>query len=83
MTFYVYILHSKKSGRYYIGQTNNLEDRLRRHNAGYVKSTKAFRPWELVYTEVFHTRRDSVKRENYLKRLKSKKAIKVLIYSHQ
>ena len=83
MTFYVYILHSKKSGRYYIGQTNNLEDRLRRHNAGYVKSTKAFRPWELVYTEVFHTRSDSVKRENYLKRLKSKKAIKVLIYSHQ
>ncbi|MEK6155051.1 GIY-YIG nuclease family protein [Flavobacteriaceae bacterium 3-367] len=31
---YVYILYSHKNGRYYIGQTADLHDRLRRHNAG-------------------------------------------------
>ncbi len=79
MTFYVYILYSIKSDRYYIGQTNNLQDRIRRHNSGYVKSTKSFGPWELVYNEVFQSRTDSVIRENYLKRLKSKKSIKKLV----
>ncbi|WP_415831470.1 GIY-YIG nuclease family protein, partial [Flavobacterium terrigena] len=32
-------------GKYYIGQTNNMEDRLRRHNSGYSLSTKNGIPW--------------------------------------
>ncbi|MFN3941656.1 MAG: GIY-YIG nuclease family protein [Flavobacterium sp.] len=35
MTYFVYILHSPNYDKYYIGQTNNLEDRLKRHNEGY------------------------------------------------
>ncbi|NPV12215.1 MAG: GIY-YIG nuclease family protein [Ignavibacteria bacterium] len=33
--FYVYILHSLKTNRYYVGQTNDLERRLMYHNSGY------------------------------------------------
>jgi putative endonuclease len=38
--FYTYIIQSEKSGRYYIGHTENIEARLERHNAGKVTATK-------------------------------------------
>ncbi|NWG13301.1 MAG: GIY-YIG nuclease family protein, partial [Acidobacteria bacterium] len=34
MPHYVYILQSLADGRYYIGQTSDLQNRLQRHNAG-------------------------------------------------
>ncbi|MCF7741433.1 MAG: GIY-YIG nuclease family protein [Candidatus Marinimicrobia bacterium] len=37
-------MQSKKNGRFYIGQTKDIEDRLQRHNAGHSKSTKPYRP---------------------------------------
>ncbi len=46
--YVAYMLHSKKTGRYYYGHTNQLEDRLRRHNAGEEKATRHGRPWDLV-----------------------------------
>jgi len=41
MTF-VYILKSLKTGKYYYGCTDSLDNRLVMHNTGRVKSTKAF-----------------------------------------
>ncbi len=63
--FYVYILFNKSSDRYYIGQTNNLDSRILRHNQGYVKSTKHGKPWELVYFETHESRKESMNREAY------------------
>lgn len=77
--FYIYILYSEKFDPYYIGQTNDLDKRVERHNKGYVKSTKAYKPWNLVYSEVFETRLESVQREITLKKLKSKQAIQELV----
>ncbi|MFY0674303.1 MAG: GIY-YIG nuclease family protein [Bacteroidia bacterium] len=77
--YYVYILYSEAHDRYYIGQTNNLESRLERHNKGYVKSTKAYKPWELVFSEEFDTRQQAMQRESELKRLKSKVKISELV----
>ncbi len=34
MDFYVYILYSEKTNQFYKGQTDNVENRLKRHNAG-------------------------------------------------
>ena len=51
MTFYVYILGSKKRGRKktYVGWTNNLIKRLQKHNSGKgAKSTKG-RKWKIIY----------------------------------
>ena len=75
MGFVLYILQSSKSGKLYIGQTQNLEDRLKRHNSGYSKSTKFETPWEIIYTEEFATRAEAMKREKYLKNLKNPKYI--------
>ena len=46
--FYVYILYSKKFDRHYIDQTQNVMERLIRHNNGYEKATSPYMPWELI-----------------------------------
>jgi putative endonuclease len=79
MSYYVYILLSQRNGKYYIGSTNNLEERLRRHNEGRSNYTKPGIPWELQYCEEYPDRSSAVKRENYLKRQKSKKIIESLV----
>ena len=41
--------------------------RLGQHNAGISKSTKHWRPWELVHQEAFETRAEAMTRERFLK----------------
>jgi putative endonuclease len=53
-TFFVYILLSKKTGKFYIGQTNNIENRLMKHNSGLNRSTKAGIPWFIVIDSARH-----------------------------
>jgi len=76
----VYILKSKKNGRYYIGQTDNLVKRFNEHNLGKSKSTKSYRPWEIIHKEDFFSRREAIKRErklkNYKKRIRLEKLFK-------
>ena len=79
MSYYVYILRSEKTGTYYVGQTENLELRVARHNRGVVNATKSRRPWVLVYLERFECRSDAVKRERQVKGWKSREAIERLI----
>jgi putative endonuclease len=81
MQFFVYILQSKKYNRFYIGQTKDVNNRLVYHNSGYSKSTKAGRPWELVYTQTFSTRSEAMKYENKLKMMKSKEYLIKIINS--
>lgn len=69
--FTVYILQSLKNSRYYIGHTSNISNRLKRHNAGLVKSTKWFTPWKVVYTEEYETKSEACKRELEIKSYKS------------
>jgi putative endonuclease len=45
---YVYLLESINSGWRYIGQTQDLADRLARHNLGKERSTRRFSPFRLV-----------------------------------
>lgn len=77
--FYVYILKSKIVERFYIGHTNNLVRRLEEHNAGKTRSTKAFVPWEIVYTEKFLTKTEAYNREMEIKSYKSGLKFKELL----
>jgi putative endonuclease len=79
MPYYIYILQSEKNGKYYIGSTNNLEDRLKRHNDGRSRYTKSGIPWELLYREEHVDRSSALKREKQIKRQKSKESIKALV----
>jgi len=63
----VYILRSQKDGRTYLGCTKNLENRIKEHNAGEVKSTKGRRPLVLWYKEEFLNKYEAFKREQHFK----------------
>jgi len=65
--YYIYVLSSDKTGRRYTGSCENVDERLRQHNTGQSKSTRAGRPWTLMYTEEFKTRAEAVRRERFLK----------------
>lgn len=67
MPFYFYVMRSLVDGSYYKGQTNDLADRVMRHNNGRSNYTKAKRPWELVYSEMYDSRSEAAKRERYFK----------------
>ena len=72
----LYVLKSQLDGKLYTGHTDNLERRLSEHNSGKVKSTRARRPFVLVYSEKFSTRSEARWRERYLKTAWGKKQIK-------
>jgi putative endonuclease len=79
MMCFVYILYSSRADRYYIGQTDDLDVRLQRHNRGLVRSTKAYLPWDLKYTEVYATRSEAVRREGEIKAKKGRRYIEELL----
>jgi putative endonuclease len=74
-----YIIKSLKSGRFYIGSTSNLNDRVLRHNAGRNKSTKSGVPWVLVYHQSFNDEHDAYRREMEIKSYKGGEAFKKLL----
>ncbi len=65
--FFVYVIKSKIDGRLYKGFTDNLDRRLKEHNFGKNKTTAPYRPWNLVYKEIFETRIEAREREKYFK----------------
>jgi len=65
--FYVYILKSIKDGQLYTGSTKDLKKRFEEHNNGLVKSTKARKPFNLIYYEAYKAERDARLRESRLK----------------
>ncbi len=75
---FVYILYSQTFDSFYIGYTKQPDVRLEQHNLGLTKSTKAKRPWEMVYTEKFETQIDALRREKFLKAQKNKTFYKKL-----
>ncbi|MCE7068160.1 GIY-YIG nuclease family protein [Dyadobacter sp. CY326] len=50
MSFVVYILFSDSLDKFYVGQTQNLDSRLRMHNGRRVNITAKGVPWKLFYT---------------------------------
>jgi len=75
--FYVYVLESKKKiGKLYIGYTDNLRKRLKEHNQGLNKSTRPFRPWQLVYYEACLNQEDAKRREKYFKTSQGRRLLK-------
>ena len=76
--FHVYIIYSKRLGRFYVGQTC-LQPlaRLQQHNKGDFeeKFTVDGIPWELFFTIECSSREQAMKIERHIKSMKSKKYI--------
>ena len=67
MRCFLYILKSLKDQEYYIGIAEDVEKRLKQHNAGKTFSTRSRRPFLLIYEEEHPTREAARKREMFLK----------------
>jgi predicted GIY-YIG superfamily endonuclease len=66
--FYVYILQSEADEKhFYSGFTEDLQARLKRHNAGEVPHTAKFRPWQIKTAIAFTKQEQAAKFEIYLK----------------
>ncbi len=63
----VYIIKSLNSNYHYVGISNDLKNRLLRHNSGYNKSTKPYAPFKLIFSEVHKSYKEARKREVFLK----------------
>jgi putative endonuclease len=77
--YFVYVLKSENFDRFYIGQTDNIERRLKQHNKGKVLSTIAYVPFKLVLKEEFSSRCDAVAREKELKSTNGRRYIKSIL----
>ena len=79
--FIVYSIYNKDHDKFYIGQTFDLEARIKEHN------NKAFRgytsrfdgEWQLIYKEMVATRQEALKREKQLKSYQGREFIKKYI----
>ena len=66
--YYVYILTSENDSTcHYTGFTEDLEKRLKAHNAGQVPHTKKYKPWNFETVIAFRSRKKAIEFEKYLK----------------
>ncbi len=68
MFHYVYILKSQKApDRHYVGLTDDLKERLKKHNSGAVAHTSKFAPWIIETVIAFTDKSKATAFERYLK----------------
>ena len=79
MPYFFYIIRSKLLDKYYVGHTNDLDGRLRRHNSNHKGFTGKANDWTYVLTESYPAKEDAYKRERAVKSWKSRKLIEKLI----
>jgi putative endonuclease len=75
MVYYVYLIKTLDSfyKKSYVGYTNNLNDRIQKHNKNLgAKSTKGYK-WELVYKKKFYSKNKALSFEYKLKKDRNKR----------
>ncbi len=78
MRYFVYIIENQHGARY-IGQTGNVDLRLKAHNGNISFYTRNKGPWRTIYTEEFGTRGEAMKREKQIKSYRGGEALKKLL----
>ncbi len=75
MSHYCYILYSADLNSFYVGETEDLDERLSQHRAGFYKQsyTKRASDWEVWLSIECKDRVQARKIESYIKGMKSKK----------
>jgi len=77
--FTVYAIKSLHRNYIYKGFTSNLDDRIKRHNAGREKTTAPYKPFILIYTKDFSSRAEARTHEKWLKSSSGRKLLKEII----
>ncbi|MEK7653120.1 MAG: GIY-YIG nuclease family protein [Patescibacteria group bacterium] len=84
MIYTTYVIKNKSSNKTYIGYTNNINNRIKRHNGELPNKKSSFTSrnkglWILVYKEEFSEREDAIQREKQLKTSRGREFIKNII----
>ena len=68
MEYFVYILQSLKSGRYYVRQMYDFQKRLAEHNGEMAGHTHKEQPWEMIWHCIVNSRAEAMKLEKVIKK---------------
>ena len=79
MGYFLYILKSKSIDKYYVGISQNPLRRLEYHNTIEKGFTSRYRPWEIVFTQEFNSKKEALVIERKIKAWKSKIMIERII----
>ncbi|WP_299799599.1 GIY-YIG nuclease family protein [uncultured Carboxylicivirga sp.] len=86
MEFFIYILYSPSSNKYYIGYSKDPNKRLKEHNSYQDKSkfTAKHQPWDLkAYFSVSDNAGNAMRVERFIKKQKSRRFIRDIIINQQ
>ena len=77
--YWVYVIYNKKHRKVYIGQTEDLNERIRLHNNKEFRKSYTAKydgEWILIYNESCLHRKEALKREKQLKSYRGREFIK-------
>ena len=75
-----YVLYSSGFNKIYIGFSSELTNRLMAHNDSRNTGwSSRYQPWELLYSEEYHTKAEAMKREKQLKTCKGRESIHEMV----
>jgi len=77
--YYIYVLISLKTGKPYVGFTDNIQRRLQEHNSGNSRYTKTRGPWKLIYSEERKTLSEAERREKFFKTGDGRRVLKDIL----
>jgi putative endonuclease len=73
---FTYIIESLSIHKWYYGFTEELDKRLDGHNKGLNVSTRNRGPWKFIFIRPFHTKKEAILFEKYLKQTRNKDFIR-------
>lgn len=79
--FYVYAIYNSGNEKIYIGQTDNIQRRIKEHNqkVGNHFTAKLNGNWDLIYKEEVNSKKEAIVREKQLKSFKGRESLKQYI----
>ena len=76
----MYVIQSRKTNDWlYVGYSERYKERLKQHDRGEVQSTKYYRPFKLIFLEVYVNKKDAKRREKYLKTTKGRTTLRTML----
>ena len=75
LSYFVYILKNTFINWHYVGFTRDIELRLLQHNKSLVKSTRFYKPFELIFVQIVKNSTEARRLEKFFKVRFNKEAL--------